>query len=158
MAKCCFTLKSGLKKTRPIKKRSIVNVTESCCCISFQASSISLLQWISSKIKIDCGTAFFKKISKYCNVAFLRWLPSTNRKSIFWLLSITEGSVFSKLPSINSILVKPDLLKIIQRDAGNIVCDLPMWLIEKMDWLRQDSRSLFQTTFQAPPCFQADNI
>src|SRR5690242_21376769 len=107
MGKSCFTLKSLLKKTKPKKKRSIVKVTGGCCFISYQASSISLLQWMSSKIKIELFVALLRKKLKYSSVGFLRWLPSINSKSTVSIFSITTEIVLSNGPLIKSIFCNP---------------------------------------------------
>ena len=107
MLKCCFTLKSLLKNTSPMKKRSMVKVTESYFCIAFHASSISSLQWMSSKIKIELFVALPRKKLKYSNVAALRWLPSIKSKSTFSIISLFAEIVLLKSPSTSLMFFEP---------------------------------------------------
>jgi hypothetical protein len=53
----------------PMKKRSMLSVTDGWFWMLFQALSISSLQWISSKMNIEFFAFFGSNQSKYLSVA-----------------------------------------------------------------------------------------
>ena len=141
--------------------KSTVTVTDECCLILFQAISISALQWISSKIRMDDVLILFNNCVKYRNVGSLRWFPSTKARSMRVMPSNKVGKVLSKFPSMTRIFVNANCSKFFFATAAT--CGAPSKVMTEPALLEMDDfpdhwQPRFSVEFPLPGTSEGANL